>query len=95
MGLPSTFLQLLAATGASLTLPSLLSLVTVVQGWVFAGRRTLTGGAGGCRRQHLEALLGLLPAVCDSVLELGPGRVGGDAPGAAAAGRRAGPVDVG
>jgi hypothetical protein len=43
MGLPSTFLQLLAAMGASMTLPSLLSLVTVVRGWVFAGRRTLTG----------------------------------------------------
>ncbi|ADO72699.1 IS701 family transposase [Stigmatella aurantiaca] len=43
MGLPRTFLQLLAAMGASMTVPSLLSLVTVVQGWVFAGRRTLTG----------------------------------------------------
>ena len=43
MGLPNTFLQLVVSLGASMTLPTLTSLVTVVQGWLFAGRHTLTG----------------------------------------------------
>src|SRR4051812_17735151 len=43
MGLPDTFLQLVVALGASMTMPTLTSLVTVVQGWLFAGRHTLTG----------------------------------------------------
>jgi hypothetical protein len=42
MGLPDTFLQLVVAMGASMTMPTLTSLVTVVQGWLFAGRHTLT-----------------------------------------------------
>ena len=43
MGLPDTFLQLVVCLGASMTMPTLTSLVTVVQGWLFAGRRTVTG----------------------------------------------------
>lgn len=43
MGLPETFLQLVVCLGASMTAPTLTSLVTVVQGWLFAGRHTLTG----------------------------------------------------
>lgn len=58
MGLPDTFLQLVVALGASMTQPTLTSLVTVVQGWLFAGRRTLTGvlvavGEGGTK--HFSA----------------------------------------
>ena len=54
MGLPDTFLQLVVAMGSSMTMPTLTSLVTVVQGWLFAGRHTLTGvliavGAGGTK----------------------------------------------
>lgn len=36
MGLPDTFLQLVVAMGSSMTMPTLTSLVTVVQGWLFA-----------------------------------------------------------
>jgi hypothetical protein len=58
MGLPGTFLQLVVAMGASMTMPTLTSLVTVVQGWLFAGRHTLTGvliavGEGGTK--HFSA----------------------------------------
>lgn len=50
--LPDMFLQLVLQMGASMTTPTLTSLVTVVKGWLFAGRHTLTGvlvavGAGG------------------------------------------------
>jgi hypothetical protein len=41
-----------------MTLPTLLSLVTVVQGWVFAGRRTLTGvlaAAADSTSKHFSA----------------------------------------
>lgn len=58
MGLPDTFLQHVVAMGASMTMPTLTSLVTVVQGWLFAGRHTLTGvliavGEGGTK--HFSA----------------------------------------
>ncbi|MDY7231783.1 hypothetical protein SYV04_35685 [Hyalangium sp. s54d21] len=43
MKLPESFLQLVACLGASMTMPTLTSLVTVVQGWLFAGRHNLTG----------------------------------------------------
>ena len=43
MGLPDTFLQLVVCLGTSMTMPTLTSLVAVVQGWLFAGRHTLTG----------------------------------------------------
>jgi hypothetical protein len=35
MGLPDSFLQLVVLLGASMTMPTLTSLVTVVQGWLF------------------------------------------------------------
>lgn len=43
MMLPDLFLQLLLQLGASMTAPTLNSLATVVKGWLFAGRHTLTG----------------------------------------------------
>jgi hypothetical protein len=43
MVLPDMFLQLVLQLGASMTTPTLTSLVTVVKGWLFAGRHTLTG----------------------------------------------------
>ena len=42
MVLPDVFLRLLIQLGASMTTPTLTSLVTVVEGWLFAGRHTLT-----------------------------------------------------
>ena len=43
MFLPDSFLQLLLALGATMNAPTRASWVTVGKGWLFAGRRTLTG----------------------------------------------------
>jgi hypothetical protein len=74
MGLPDTFLQLVVSLGASMTMPTLTSLVTVVQGWLFAGRRTLTGvliavGEGGAK--HFSAYYRLFAAAHWSLDALG------------------------
>jgi hypothetical protein len=56
--LPDSFLQLLLALGAAMNAPTRASWVTVVKGWLFAGRRTLTGvlvAAGAVGHKHHSA----------------------------------------
>lgn len=74
MMLPDMFLQLVLQLGASMTTPTLTSLVTVVKGWLFAGRHTLTGvlvavGAGGSK--HHSAYYRLFAAARWSLDALG------------------------
>lgn len=74
MGLPNTFLQLVVAMGASMTMPTLTSLVTVVQGWLFAGRHTLTGvliAVGEGSTKHFSAYYRLFAAARWSLDALG------------------------
>ncbi len=88
MGLPESFVQLVVSMGSSMTAPTLASLLTVVRGWLFAGRRTLTGvlitvGEGAkhfsayCRlfataRWGLDALGLALFGLLEPLLESGP-----------------------
>lgn len=58
MPLVSSFLLLVQQMGAGMTSPSLASLVTVVTGWLYAGRRTVTGiivAAGAIGQKHHSA----------------------------------------
>ena len=58
MMLPDMFLQLVLQMGASMTTPTLCSLVTLVKGWLFAGRHTLTGvlvAVGAAGPKHFSA----------------------------------------
>ncbi|HYO69860.1 MAG TPA: transposase [Archangium sp.] len=58
MFLPDSFLQMLLALGSAMNAPTRASWVTVVKGWLFAGRRTLTGvlvAAGAVGDKHHSA----------------------------------------
>ncbi|MCI0570092.1 MAG: transposase [Myxococcaceae bacterium] len=58
MPLVSSFVLLVQQMGASMTAPSLATLVTVVTGWLYAGRRTVTGmivAAGAIGQKHHSA----------------------------------------
>jgi hypothetical protein len=58
MPLVSSFVVLVQQMGASMTVPTLASLVTVVTGWLYAGRRTVTGiivAAGAVGLKHHSA----------------------------------------
>jgi hypothetical protein len=65
MMLPDMFLQLVLQMGASMTTPTLNSLATIVKGWLFAGRHTLTGvliAVGGSGPKHHSAYYRLFAA---------------------------------
>jgi DDE superfamily endonuclease len=58
MPLVSSFVVLVQQMGASMTAPTLASLVTMVTGWLYAGRRTITGiivAAGAVGQKHHSA----------------------------------------
>jgi hypothetical protein len=74
MTLPDCFLQLLVQIGATMTAPTFTSWVTVVQGWLFAGRRTLTGvlvAAGTLGDKHFSAYYRLFSSARWSLDALG------------------------
>lgn len=74
MVLPPLFLQFLTYVGASMTKPTLQSLVTVVQGWLFAGRHTLTGAlvaVGEDASKHFSSYYRLFAAAQWSLDALG------------------------
>jgi DDE superfamily endonuclease len=74
MVLPDMFLQLVLQMGASMTTPTLNSLATVVTGWLFAGKHTLTGvlvAVGGSGPKHHSAYYRLFAAARWSLDALG------------------------
>jgi hypothetical protein len=74
MILPDMFLQLVLHMGASMTTPTLNSLATVVTGWLFAGKHTLTGvlvAIGGSGPKHHSAYYRLFAAARWSLDALG------------------------
>jgi hypothetical protein len=74
MMLPDMFLQLVLQMGASMTTPTLNSLATMVTGWLFAGKHTLTGvlvAVGGSGPKHHSAYYRLFAAARWSLDALG------------------------
>ena len=74
MPLVDSFLALVKPLGAVMTQPSFVSFVTMLAGWVFAGRRTVTGmirGAGAVGKKHHSSYHRLFAAAKWSLDELG------------------------
>ena len=74
MQLVDSILELVKPLSVVMTQPSFCSFLTMLCGWVFAGRRTVTGlirGAGAVGKKHLSSYHRLLAAAKGSLDELG------------------------